>query len=234
MEFFSEQESLTSLQWALRAVIGYLFLVIIAKFMGQRSISQLRFKDFVIVLLLGNIIAHPLSDPGLGLKGSMISMGVVVFLYLLSIFLSLKWGLMRKWFDPPPIPLIENGQIHYRNLQKARITLDILLTELRKEKTEDIQKVALALWEPGGTISIFLDPKFQNVTNKDLGITTQSFYMPRTIIKDRKIDYKELKLSGKDEQWVKDNLEHLHKVRIKDVLLAVIDKEDKLKVLLHR
>lgn len=234
MEFFSGQETLTSLQWALRAVLGYLFLVIIAKLMGQRSISQLRFKDFVIVLLLGNIIAHPLSDPSLGLKGSMISMGVVVLIYILSIFLSLKWGLMRKWFDPPPIPLIENGKINYHNLQKARITIDILLAELRKEKTEDVQKVALALWEPGGTISIFLDPKYQNVTNNDLGITTQSFFMPRTIIKDRKIDYKELKLSGKDEQWVINNLENIHKARIKDILLAVIDKEDNIKILLHR
>jgi uncharacterized membrane protein YcaP (DUF421 family) len=234
MEFFFEQETLTSLQWAFRAVIGYVFLIIIAKLMGQRSISQLRFKDFVIVLLLGNIIAHPLSDPGLGLKGSMISMGVVVLLYLIGIFLSLKWSLFRKWFDPPPIPLIENGQIHYRHLQKARITIDILLAELRKENIEDVQKVALALWEPGGTISIFLDPRFQNVTNKDLGITTEPFYMPRTIIKDRKIDYNELKLSGKDEEWVKKKLENVHKVGIKDILLAVIDHEDNLKILLHR
>lgn len=31
MEFFSGQESLTVMQWVLRAIVGFFFLVIIAK-----------------------------------------------------------------------------------------------------------------------------------------------------------------------------------------------------------
>lgn len=151
MEFFSGQESLTVMQWVLRAIVGFFFLVIIAKLMGQRSISQLRFLDFVMALLIGNIIAHPLSDEQLGLKGSMITMSVLVTLYLAGVFLSLKWEPLRRIFEPLPIPLIEYGEIKYYNLKKA---VDALLAELRKEQVEDVKKVALALWEPGGTIFI--------------------------------------------------------------------------------
>lgn len=155
MEFFSGQESLTVMQWVLRAIVGFFFLVIIAKLMGQRSISQLRFLDFVMALLIGNIIAHSLSDEQLGLKGSMITMSVLVTLYLAGVFLSLKWEPLRRIFEPLPIPLIEYGEIKYYNLKRARISVDALLAELRKEQVEDVKKVALALWEPGGTISIF-------------------------------------------------------------------------------
>jgi uncharacterized membrane protein YcaP (DUF421 family) len=144
MDFFTSQESLTAVQWTLRAVVVFFFVIFIAKIMGQRSISQLRFLDFVIALIIGNIIAHPLSDEKLGLEGSMITMSVLVILYVTGIYLSLRWNVIRKIFDPSPIPLIQNGQIHYKDLLKARITIDILLSELRKEKTEDIQKVALA------------------------------------------------------------------------------------------
>nr|WP_236687108.1 hypothetical protein [Ornithinibacillus californiensis] len=56
----------------LRALVGFTFFVVIVKIMGQRTISQVALLDFVIVLLIGNIIAHPLSDEGLGLEGSMI------------------------------------------------------------------------------------------------------------------------------------------------------------------
>ncbi|WP_404451785.1 DUF421 domain-containing protein [Virgibacillus necropolis] len=234
MDFFIGQESLSVIQWILRAIVGFFFLVLAAKIMGQRSISQLRFLDFVIALLLGNIIAHPLSDEGLGLKGSMITMSVLVILYITGVFLSLRWDTLRKIFNPPPIPLIENGKIDYKNLTKARISIDFLLSELRKEKTEDIQKVALALWEPGGTISIFLYPHHQPITHSNLTSTIQPFNFPKTIIKERKINYNELSKLGKDEQWLENKLKTTNNVMVNEVLLATIDNNEKIQLFLYK
>jgi uncharacterized membrane protein YcaP (DUF421 family) len=73
MNFYQSQETLTAIEWILRAVTAFVFLVIVAKAMGQRAISQLRLIDFVIALVIGNIIAHPLSDEKLGLEGSLIT-----------------------------------------------------------------------------------------------------------------------------------------------------------------
>jgi uncharacterized membrane protein YcaP (DUF421 family) len=97
MDFFHGQETLTAMQWILRAVVGYFFLLIIVKLMGQRSISQLNLLDFAIAVVIGNIVAHPLSDEGLGLKGSMITMGVLVILYVSSVFMVLKSKYLRKF-----------------------------------------------------------------------------------------------------------------------------------------
>lgn len=233
MDFFSSQESLTAVEWSLRAIVSFFFLVFVAKIMGQRSISKLRFLDFVILLLLGNILAHPLSDEGLGLKGSMISISVLVILYLAGIFLSLKSNRIRTFFNPSPMPLIENGQILYKNLYKAKITIEFLLSELRKEKTDDIQKVALALWEPGGTISIFLAPQYQPVTTADLNLPIKPFDFPKTVVKERTIDNNELQQLGKDEQWLKDRIKETYDVTVNEVLLATLDKGNNLKVFLY-
>jgi len=146
MNFFSSQDSLTVIQWIERAIIGFTFLLLATKIMGPRSLSQLRLLDFTIALIIGNIIAHPLSDEKLGLKGSMITITVLVTLYIVSVYLSLKWDKFKAWFDPMPLPIIKNGQIIYKSLAKARIPIDVLLSELRKEKIEDIQKVSLAIW----------------------------------------------------------------------------------------
>lgn len=102
--------------------------------MGQRAISQLRLLDFVIALVIGNIIAHPLSDERLGLKGSVVTTIVLVSLYLCGIFLILKWPWFRKLITPPPINLVKDGEIIYKGLKKARISIDVLLEELREEK----------------------------------------------------------------------------------------------------
>jgi uncharacterized membrane protein YcaP (DUF421 family) len=235
LDFFYSQESLTAIQWILRAVISFFFLLIVTKIMGQRSLSQLRLLDFIMALSIGNIIAHPLSDQHLGMKGSMITIGVLVILYLIMVFLSLKWLKFTKFVDPSPFPLIKNGEILYKGLTKARIPIDVLLTELRKKQIHDIQQVALALWESDGTISFFLESQYQTLTPKDMKLMTKSFSLPITIIKDGKIDFEELKQTGKDENWVKNQIRTVHSLDIKNILLATIDdKNNKINVFLYK
>lgn len=203
--------------------------------MGQRSLSQLRLLDFIMALSIGNIIAHPLSDQHLGMKGSMITIGVLVILYLIMVFLSLKWLKFTKFVDPSPFPLIKNGEIFYKGLTKARIPIDVLLTELRKKQIYDIQQVALALWESDGTISFFLESQYQTLTPKDMKLMTKSFSFPITIIKDGKIDFEELKQTGKDEDWLKTQIRTVHSLDIKNILLATIDdNNDKINVFLYK
>lgn len=229
MEFFQSQESLTAIQWILRAVVAFFFLFFATKIMGQRSISQLRMLDFAMAITLGNIIAHPLSDEGLGMKGSMITMTVLVVLYLMFVFLSLKWIAFRHLIDSTPIPLIKNGQIISANLQKARISVDLLLSELRKEKIEEVQNVALALWEPDGSISSFLHTPYQTPTRADISVQSNPFFLPTVLIKEGKIDYHELNKTTLTESWLKDQLS-TYNIDVKDVLLATINQNNKLHI----
>ncbi|MFB1097381.1 DUF421 domain-containing protein [Terribacillus sp. JSM ZJ617] len=234
MDFFHSQQTLTSIEWVLRAVVAFAFLLIVAKVLGQRSISQLRLLDFVIALVIGNIIAHPLSDEELGLKGSLITTIVLVLLYLSGIFLILKWPWFRKLINHKPIPVVRDGEILYKGLRHARISIDVLLEELRKGKVVDVKKVALALWEAEGRISFFLDPKYEPVTPETMQINMQPFYLPRTIIKDGEIIYEELAETTKDEAWVVSYLSNTYQTEVKDVLLATTDKNENINVFLYR
>ncbi|MFP7476991.1 DUF421 domain-containing protein [Terribacillus saccharophilus] len=234
MDFFQSQQTLTTFEWVLRAVVSFIFLLIVAKVLGQRSISQLRLLDFVIALVVGNIIAHPLSDEELGLKGSIVTTIVLVLLYLAGIFLILRWPWFRKLINHKPIPIVRDGEILYKGLRHARISIDVLLEELRKGKVVDIKKVALALWEAEGRISFFLDPKYEPVTPDTMQINMKPFYLPRTVIKDGKIVYEELKETNKDEAWVVSQLKRAYQTEVKDVLLATISNNEKFSVFLYR
>jgi uncharacterized membrane protein YcaP (DUF421 family) len=234
MSFFHSQETLSSIEWILRAVIGFFFLLIVAKIMGQRAISQLRLLDFVIALVLGNIIAHPLSDEKLGMKGSMITTVVLVVLYTGGLFISLKSSRIEKFLDPVPFPLIKDGEINYKGLKKARISIDHLLAELRKEKVADLKKVALALWESDGKISIFLDPKYEALTPTSYQKKIEPFDLPRTIIKEGKIDFTALQQIRVEEGWIVNQLKTLHQVDVSNVLLGTIDHQKKLQIFLYK
>lgn len=234
MDFFQSQETLTASEWILRAVVAFFFLVLVARVLGQRAISQLRPLDFAIVLVIGNIIAHPLSDEKLGLKGSIITTIVLVILYLLGILIILKSPAIRKLFTPSPITIVKNGEILVKGLKKARISIDVLLEELREEKIEDVKKVALAIWEADGKFSVFLDPKHEPLTPSSIHMNTESFDFPMTIIKEGKIIAKGLKQTQKSEDWVVTQLKGLYHTEVKNVLLATLDSKDNLKVFLYK
>lgn len=233
MEFFQAQETLTVVQWVLRAVVSYLFLLIVVKVMGRRSISQLNFLDFAMALVIGNVIAHPLSDEGLGLTGSMITMGVLVLLYSTSVFLVMKSPRARAIVTPHPLPLVRRGQLVYPNLKKARITIDYLLSEARKAKIEDLQKLSLALWEPDGTISFFESPQYQGPTRSDFDLPAQPFDLPKVIIREGRMDHGALQEIGRNEGWLLDSLESEHYIDVRDVLLATVDQRLRLQVFIY-
>ena len=134
-------------------------------------------------------------------------------------------SLVKKWIEPSPFPLIKNGEIMYKGLGKARITVDHLLSEARKEKIEEVHKISLALWELDHTISFFLSPQLQPVTPKDLHLKTEQFSIPSIIIKEGKIDLDGLQKSAKDTTWLKNKLEIMN-VDVRDILLATIDTND--------
>lgn len=229
MEFFQAQETLTAVQWALRAIVAFLFLLIATKLMGERSISQLRLIDFTIALILGNILAQPLSEEDLGMKGALITTTVLTGLYIFFTLFVLKWKTFRRWFEPAPYPLIQYGEIRYANLRKARITIDHVLSEMRKEKIQEIQHIALALWEPDGTISFFISPQLQPLTPEDIQFVKKAFSLPTVIIKEGKIDYNGLRQTGKNMEWLKGKFT-LYRVQAEDILLATIDHEENMKI----
>ena len=232
MDFFYGQESLTAIQWTLRAIVAFFFLFFMVKIMGLRSISQLRLLDFAMAILIGNIIAHPLSDERLGFKGSLVSMSVLVGLYLICLYLMGKFIPFREFVAPPPITLVKNGEINLKNLKKARISVDDVLSEMRKQSIVDVKKVALALWEPDGEISFFLSPEHQPVTKSDLNITSQPFSYPTTIIKEGKINYEVLSNSTYNEETLKNNIKTIYNVEINEILLATLDQNNQLQIFL--
>lgn len=230
MSFFYSQESLTIFEWILRGILAYVILLIAVKILGQRSISQLRLLDFIIAITLGNILAHPLSDEGLGMTGSITTTSVLAVMYILSLLLTLKSKVFEKFLCPAPIPIVKNGEIIYKNLVKARITLDFLLSELRLEKIEDIKKVAVALWEPGGRISVFLNTAYQPLTPNDMQILTSPFSLPAVVIKSGDIDVNALRDINKTKDWLIDLLKKTYNAEAKDILMATIDSNYNLQV----
>lgn len=223
MDIFFSQGSVTIVQWIIRAVVAFSVLLIAAKFLGQRAISQLRLIDFIIAIILGNILAHPLSDENAKMAGPITTTLALVIIYNLFLQISLRFRKLSKILSPAPLTIVRNGEILYKNMAKAKITLDFLLSEIRLQKVDDIKKIALALWEPGGLISIFLDSTYQTLTPNDMQIPKSPFFLPLVVIREGQIDLKALHEINKTKGWLIEVLINTYNKDPKDILLATVD-----------
>ncbi|MNO58900.1 hypothetical protein D3C76_494750 [compost metagenome] len=232
MDLLTALSELQLWEWIMRSSIAYLFLVVVAKWMGQRSVSQLRFIDFITALLLGDILAVPLSESEISLFGPMVCTLSIVFLYIANSWIMLKWRPWQRFLEPDPLILIKDGTIHLNNIRKARITVEYLLSALRLLQMEDISKIALALWEPGGNISAFLQTDTQTATKKDLGIiTTSKFEYTPLVIKQGKVKREVLLKMGYDESRLYQQLAHQHNKEISQVNLATLSENGHIQLL---
>ncbi|AIK37950.1 DUF421 domain-containing protein [Bacillus pseudomycoides] len=232
MHIFEGAHHLSHIEWMIRAIIAYIFLIIVAKAMGQRSIAQLRFLDVVLVLLLGGNISNALSDEKVGLTGSMITTFMLVVLHIISSILMLKWDRWRRFLEPAPVILIHNGSIDFSNLKKARITVEYLFSELRLQNISDIKTIKLALWEASGVVSVFQYPEYETVSRLDMKVAGKKSPISFILVKDGKIQKDVLTLLGKTETWAKEELSK--KVSIELIQLATIDEMEKINILLKK
>lgn len=227
MPFWESQQSLSVIQWLARAAVIYFYLLVLAKLMGQREIGQLTLFDFVISIMIGSIAAGALNSSTNGLQGVMITVGALAGFQIILSILSLKLSRFRRVVEEEPIILMQNGKLLEKAMQKTRINLDELMSQIRQKGYFFLGQVEFAVLEPNGKISVL--PKSQNraITPEDLGLATKYEGYPTMLIEDGNIINDNLKRNNLSEKWLYEQLRSFNISSPKDILAAMLDTQGK-------
>ena len=220
----------TILNSAMRAIAAYLLLLIVARFLGRKAISQMTFFDFAVAITLGTLAA----SIGTGADANPVnSAAVMITLACLGIFtgyLHTKSYLVRKTVDSEPVVLVQNGRIVKDNMQKTRVSINNLTTMLREKDVFNIGDVEFALLENDGKLSVQLKSQKQPLTPSDINIPTAYKGLSKDIIIDGNIMYENLKDAGLDEDWLMGQLKGMGIENAKDIFFAALDTSGSLYV----
>ena len=152
IEFFVPTHSLAEI--IVRGTFMYLSLFLILRFLLQRQSSAIGLADLLVVVLIADAAQDALAK---GYKS--VTEGVVLVLTIVFWDFAIDWlGYRFKslaWLTrPPPLPLIEDGQMLVRNMRREMITKEELLSEVREQGLDGIDDVKKAYLEGNGEISI--------------------------------------------------------------------------------
>ncbi len=186
-----------------RTILIYVFLIVIMRLMGKRQLGELEMTDLVITILLSEIATVPLTDPSQPLTRTIIPVSTLALLEMLTSWIALKLPKSKVFLSPKPAILIRNGIIDRTQLQKARVSLDELMCELRQKDASDVGQVQYAILESSGKISVIKKAAETPPTATQLGIQPQETGMMRTVFCDGMYADKTLRALGLDRNWVK-------------------------------
>lgn len=211
------------------SVVSLVVLFIITKVIGFRQISEMSFFDYVIGITIGSIAAEMSTNLDLEWWKGITAMAVYGIIGVVLSILSQKSIIARKIISGKPIILIEKGKISKKNMKKARIELDDLLSSARGNGYFNLSDIDYAIMETTGKISFQPVGQKRNLNPKDFNFAPQNEGLYINIIMDGNIIEDNLSVAG----ITKKELGNMLKARgekIEDIILGTIDSNKQLSI----
>jgi uncharacterized membrane protein YcaP (DUF421 family) len=137
----------------LRATVIYLLVFAFTRALGRRELSTLQPFDFILLVVIGDLIQSGVTQNDLSVTGVLIVVCTIGILQVIFSYLSFRFRRVRPVLQGEPIVLVENGQLIERNMRRERLTLDDLAEKARLSEIESIDEVKWAVLETNGDIS---------------------------------------------------------------------------------
>ncbi len=211
-----------------RSVITYFVLVVLARIMGRKQISQLTYFDYVVGITIGSIASVASIDKHVNMFEAIFSIIIWSALTILLSEITLKNIKLRLLIDSEPLLIIDKGKVIYKNMRKARYNMGDLLMQLREKDVFYITDVEIAILEPDGKLSVLKKAEKNALTTEDMNIKTPRTGMMVDIILDGKILFSHLPQIKKDEAWVVAQLKARNIDNIRDVVFVGIQADEQI------
>jgi uncharacterized membrane protein YcaP (DUF421 family) len=139
----------------LRAAVMYLFLLVVLRLTGKRSLAQTTTFDFVLLLIIAESSQQALAGQDFSIANAVL---IIVTLILLDIGISLwkeRSPTLERIIDGVPLVLVENGQPIRQRMIKTRVDEEDILNAARLHQgLERMDQIKYAVLERSGEISI--------------------------------------------------------------------------------
>jgi uncharacterized membrane protein YcaP (DUF421 family) len=139
----------------LRSAAVYVFLLIVFRISGKRSLSQITTFDFVLLLIISEATQQALVGNDFSFINACVVIASLVVLDVMFSWLEGRWPVFRRVVSGLPVIVVENGRLLEDRAQREGVTLTEILAEGReKHGLERLDQYKYAILERHGGISV--------------------------------------------------------------------------------
>jgi uncharacterized membrane protein YcaP (DUF421 family) len=152
--FLGEHPPTFLLEILLRVFFVYTFILLFLRIGGKRTMGELTFFDFAIIIALGSAVGDAMFFDDVPLVHSFVVVASVIGLERLVARLTEDNKKLETIVEGQPALLVENGVIVKDNMRGESLSKDELFEGLRQHGIHHLGEVAVAYLEPSGKLSV--------------------------------------------------------------------------------
>jgi uncharacterized membrane protein YcaP (DUF421 family) len=195
------------LEMIYRTTGAFVALLILARFLGKKQLSQLTFFHYITGIAFGSIAAEIAGQTDVKFMEGLTALIWWALLTMLASYISLKSSNLRIVLDDQPAIVIKEGAIMESAMKKEKLHVNDLMMMLREQSIFTLQDVHYAILETNGQLSVMKKITQQGATKQDVkASTTAPKYLPTELISDGKVMEKNLTELSLTEEWLMQEL----------------------------
>ena len=138
-----------------RAAAIYIFLILLFRIAGRRTLSDMTTFDFVLLLIISEATQQALLGDDFSITNAFIVITVLIGLDIGFGLLKQRSRFFDRLIDGIPMILVENGKPLHARTKRARIDEEDVLSAARElQGLERLEQIKFAVLEVGGSITI--------------------------------------------------------------------------------
>ena len=184
------------------AIIIYAALILLFRLMGKRQLGDLELSELIVTVLISEVASTPITNPEEPLWVGIVPVTALLGMSLVISLIAVKSVKFRALISGKPALLIVHGRIDQTQMRKNRLTPDELTEALRNQGFLDLGSVEYAILETDGALNIISSPANRPVTAGQMGLETEDPGYPVMVINDGRVLTENLRILGKDENWL--------------------------------
>ncbi len=139
----------------LRALAVYLFLVVLFRISGKRTLSKVTTFDAVLLLIISEAVQQALIDTDNSMTNAFIVVSTLVGCNLLLSLLKNRWSPLERAVEGVPVVLVKDGEALRERMLKERVDEDDVLHAARQAHgLLRLDQIRYAILESGGGITV--------------------------------------------------------------------------------
>jgi uncharacterized membrane protein YcaP (DUF421 family) len=143
------------METVVRGIAVYLFLLLVFRVSGKRSLGDVSTFDFVLLLIIAEVTQQALTGDDFSVTTALILITTLVGLDIALSALKLRWPRLDRIIEGRPLVLVENGRLLRDRMRKERVDEDDILTAARQTHgLENVDQIKFAVLERNGRISV--------------------------------------------------------------------------------
>ena len=149
-----------------RAVIVYIFLLIILRITGKRQVGQLAPFDLILLLVLSNAVQNAMNGGDNSVTAGIIIATTLIFFNYIVGLLTYRSKWLEGVIEGRPEIVIHNGKLYEKALKNQRLTHHELNAALREAGCINYDDVHLAVIENNGHINVIAKKEDEQIKEK--------------------------------------------------------------------